>query len=227
MIDPKTVTNYNRTPAELQEWLLYCICVAGKRSNVETRKLDGFLQDKSYTLNMLAPRSPFSIIRRLHGGAIEDAEGRSELLQATCLFRANHNWLMQYLKKHKLAPYQQRYNSFSDVVRLLPDDLSEVTVDELQAVRGIGPKTSRFFLTHSREDFDEPVLDTHILRFLRDMGHNVPSVTPQSPKKYAQVAGIFKSYARSVNKTVAELDLEVWNSFSKSVTDHIAEYSST
>ena len=212
MIDPKTVTNYNRTPAELQEWLLYCICVAGKRSNVETRKLDGFLQDKSYTLNMLTSRSPFNIIRRLHGGAIEDA---------------GCNWLMQYLKKHKLAPYQQRYNSFSDVVRLLPDDLSEVTVDELQAVRGIGPKTSRFFLTHSREDFNEPILDTHILRFLRDMGHNVPSVTPQSPKKYAQVAEIFKSYARSVNKTVAELDLEVWKSFSKSVTDHIAEYSST
>tara|TARA_Y100000296_G_scaffold54691_1_gene62773 strand:- start:33 stop:671 length:639 start_codon:yes stop_codon:yes gene_type:complete len=212
MIDPKTVTNYNRTPAELQEWLLYCICVAGKRSNVETRKLDGFLQDKSYTLNMLTSRSPFNIIRRLHGGAIEDA---------------GCNWLMQYLKKHRISPYQSRYNSFTDVVRLLPDDLSKVTVDELQAVRGIGTKTSRFFLTHSREDFDEPVLDTHILRFLRDMGHNVPSVTPQSPKKYAQVAGIFKSYARSVNKTVAELDLEVWNSFSKSVTDHIAEYSST
>ena len=207
MIDPKTVTNYNRNEAELQEWLLYCICVAGKRSNVETRKLNGFLQDKSHTLNMLAPRSPFSIIRRLHGH--------------------NHSWLMQYLKKHRISPYQSRFNSFTDAVRLLPDDLSKVTVDELQAVRGIGTKTSRFFLTHSREDFDEPVLDTHILRFLRDMGHNVPSVTPQSPKKYAQVAEIFKSYARSVNKTVAELDLEVWKSFSKSVTDHIAEYSST
>ena len=213
MIDPKTVTNYNRTPAELQEWLLYCICVAGKRSNVETRKLNSWLDDLNF---------------RLEG--IRTADQIDQILDTPFNFireQLKSNELASQLKKHRISPYQSRYNSFTDVVRLLPDDLSKVTVDELQAVRGIGTKTSRFFLTHSREDFDEPVLDTHILRFLRDMGHNVPSVTPQSPKKYAQVAEIFKSYARSVNKTVAELDLEVWKSFSKSVTDHIAEYSST
>ena len=198
MIDPKTVTNYNRTPAELQEWLLYCICVAGKKSEIETRKLDGFLRDEEYGLF----ERPFDLIYLL-------------------LHYDDHLWngytlgrLMQQLQKHRIAPYQQRYNSFSDVVRLLPDNLSHVTRNELEAVRGIGPKTSRFFLTHSREDFNEPILDTHILRWLKEKGNDVPSVTPQNPAKYARIAEVFKLYAWSMNKTVADLDLEVWNKYS-------------
>ena len=126
---------------------------------------------------------------------------------------------MQALKKHKIAPYQQRYNSFVDVVRLLDKDLNAVTLDELQEVRGISTKTSRFFLTHSREDFDEPVLDTHILRFLKDEGHDVPDSTPQNPKTYAEIAKIFNEIAVARNKSVTDLDLEIWTDYSYGLTN--------
>jgi thermostable 8-oxoguanine DNA glycosylase len=122
------------------------------------------------------------------------------------------------LKKYKIAPYGQRYNSFVDVVTLLPDNLSEVTIDDLQKVRGISTKTSRFFLTHSREDFNEPVLDTHILRFLKDEGHDVPDSTPQNPKVYARIAKIFSAIAQTENKSVTDLDLEVWTRYSYGLT---------
>ena len=127
--------------------------------------------------------------------------------------------LKQHLCKYKIAPYGQRYNSFVDAVTLLPDNLSEVTIDDLQKVRGISTKTSRFFLTHSREDFNEPVLDTHILRFLKDEGHEVPYSTPQNPKVYARIAKIFSAIAEAENKSVTDLDLEVWTQYSYGLTN--------
>ena len=198
MIDPKKVTDYNRNQWQLQEFLIYCICVAGKRSEIESPKVRKFCMDARFGFNLL----PFELIRKLLGVASVEADG-----------------LKQHLKKYKISPYTQRYNSFKDVVTLLPDDLSEVTIDDLQKVRGISTKTSRFFLTHSREDFDEPVLDTHILRFLKDEGHDVPDSTPQNPNVYAKIAKIFSSIAQAQKKSVTDLDLEVWTKYSYGLTN--------
>ena len=142
--------------------------------------------------------SPFEMIRKLLKISSVEEDG-----------------LKQQLKKYGIAPYGQRYNSFVDAVTLLPDDLSEVTIDDLQEVRGISTKTSRFFLTHSREDFDEPVLDRHINKFLRDEGHeDVPVDTPQNPKVYARVAKLFTDIAKERGQSVTDLDLQVWKQYS-------------
>jgi thermostable 8-oxoguanine DNA glycosylase len=193
MIDPKKVTDYNRNEWQLQEFLIYCVCVAGKKSKIESPKVRKFCTDPRFGFNLL----PFDIIRKL-------------LKVSSC----EEDGLMQNLKKHKIAPYQQRYNSFKDIVTLLDGNLSEVTIDDLQKVRGISTKTSRFFLTHSREDFDEPVLDTHILRYLTDVGYDVPKSTPQNPSVYAKVSEIFKRLANFEGKSVTDFDLEVWTKYS-------------
>lgn len=194
MIDPKKVTDYNRNEWQLQEWLLYCICVAGKKSEIESPKVRKFCLDPRFGFNL----KPFDLIRKLLSVSNVEEDG-----------------LKQHLKKYKISPYAQRYNSFKDAVTLLPDNLSEVTIDDLQTVRGISTKTSRFFLTHSREDFDEPVIDTHILRFLRDEGHeDVPESTPQNPKVYAKVAKYFSDIAKAREQSVTELDLQVWTQYS-------------
>ena len=188
MINPKEVTKYNRNKSQLQEWLLYCVMVAGKKSEIETRKLDTFLKGAK-KLDM----TPFEYIRYLNDDCGE---------------------LMDELKECRIAPYTMRYNSFVDAVTLLPDDLSKVNIDDLQEVRGISTKTSRFFLTHSREDFDEPVLDTHILRYLKDVGYDVPSSTPQNPKVYAKISEWFKRLANFEGKSVTDFDLEIWKQYS-------------
>ena len=193
MIDPKKVTDYNRNTTQLQEFLLYCVCVAGKKSKIESPKVRKFILDPRFGFGL----KPFELIKKLLGVSSVSEDG-----------------LMQHLKKYKIAPYQQRYNSFKDIVTLLPENLNEVTLEQLQEVRGISTKTSRFFLTHSREDFDEPVLDTHLLNFLKDIGHKVPSVTPQNPKVYAKVARLFKQHANFEGKSVTDLDLEVWTEYS-------------
>lgn len=194
MIDPKKVTDYNRNQWQLQEFLLYCICVAGKKSKIESPKVRKFCMDARMGFGLL----PFELIRKLLKISSVEEDG-----------------LKQHLKKYKISPYTQRYNSFKDAVTLLPDDLSEVTLSDLMQVRGISTKTSRFFLTHSREDFDEPVLDTHILRYLKDVGYDdIPSSTPQNSEVYARVAELFRRLANFEGMSVADFDLHIWTKYS-------------
>ena len=153
MINPAKVKNYNRTESELEEFLLFGINVAGKKSAVEAPKLEAFLR-----------------------GA----------------------------RKLDVSPF--------DWIRLLQEDGG---LKSFMKVRGIGMKTARFFLSNTRKDFDEPMLDTHIMSWLRDQGYvNAPKSTPSSKKVYDYWADIFKDYARQLGKSVRELDIEIWKEYS-------------
>ena len=189
MINPAEVTNYNRTQYQLQEFILFGINVAGKKSSIEAPKLEVFIERAK---NITKETLPFNCIRKL----IE--LGR----------------LQEIMHWAKLSPYKQRYNSYVAVSKI--QDLQTVTLNKLLEVAGIGLKTARFFLSHSREDFDEPMLDTHILRFLRDQGHkDAPKSTPSNVDIYNYYANAFKMHARTLGKSVTDLDLEIWKKYSK------------
>ena len=191
MINPAEVTNYNRTQSELQEFLLFCINVAGKKSSIESPKLEVFIQRAK---DITKESTPFNCIKKLI------KLGR----------------LQEIMHWAKLSPYKQRYNSYVDAVKL--GDLQTVTLNRLLQVPGIGLKTARFFLSHSREDFDEPMLDTHILQFLRDNGYKgAPKSTPSNVGVYNYYANIFKMFARVSGKSVTDLDLEIWKRYSKTI----------
>ena len=188
MINPAKVTNYNRTQSELQEFLLFCINVAGNKSAVESPKLEVFLER---VRNITGEDAPFDGMKKL---------GTPRLVEIM-------HWAA-------ISPYKQRHNSYCDVLQL--GDLRAVSITRLLQVRGIGLKTARFFLSHSREDFDEPMLDTHILRFLRDQGYrDAPKSTPQNVGIYNYYANVFKMFARTLGKSVTDLDLEIWKQYSK------------
>ena len=55
MVDPSRVTDFARTQAQLEEFLLFCFVVAGKNADQQSVKLEAFLEG----------RSPFAWIRRL------------------------------------------------------------------------------------------------------------------------------------------------------------------
>ena len=124
MINPAKVTNYNRTQSELQEFLLFCINVAGKKSAVESPKLEVFLER---VRNITGEDAPFDGMKKL---------GTPRLVEIM-------HWAA-------ISPYKQRHNSYCDVLQL--GDLRAVSITRLLQVRGIGLKTARFFLSHSRED---------------------------------------------------------------------------
>jgi len=93
--------------------------------------------------------------------------------------------------------------------------LRRCTVHDLEAVYGVGPKTARFFLTHSRPDQNFAVLDTHILRWMRvNVDAYAPRATP-SGKRYAEVEQDFLAYCAERNVSPAELDLQIWSEGSR------------
>jgi len=174
MINPAEVTNYNRTQSELQEFILFCINVAGKKSSIEAPKLEVFIQRAK---DITKETTPFNCIKKL-------------------IKLGRLNEIMHWAK---LSPYAQRYNSYVAVSKI--KDLQTVSLNRLLQVPGIGLKTARFFLSHSREDFDEPMLDTHILQFLRDQGYtDAPKSTPSNENTYFYFANIFKHIARQLGK---------------------------
>ena len=188
MINPAEVTNYNRTQYELEEFILFCINVAGKKSVIEAPKLEVFIERAK---DITKETTPFNCIKKL-------------------IKLGRLNEIMHWAK---LSPYAQRYNSYVAVAKI--KDLQIVTLNRLLQVPGIGLKTARFFLSHSREDFDEPMLDTHILRFLRDQGYSdAPKSTPSNENTYHYFANIFKNIARQLGKSVTDLDLEIWKQYS-------------
>jgi thermostable 8-oxoguanine DNA glycosylase len=187
MIEPTNITNYNRTQEELEEFLMFAILVAGKTAKTQAEKLNQFLSNSKFI-----GVTPFKWMRYSF-----DVSGH----------------LTEQLKRHKLGQYNRIEKAFRGILQF-EGRLDTVTLEELESVDGIGPKTARFFLLHSRPNQKVAALDTHILKFLSEKGYNVPKSTP-SKKKYRKIELDFLAECEKAGKNVADMDLEIWKSYSK------------
>lgn len=150
--------------------------------------------------------------------AYKVAEGVNEMFRGQHPFPhirylAEMDELADTLHRHKLTPHNQRAKYLLAAAKSKLD-LRTCSVYDLVKLPGIQWKTANFFLTHSREGYEFPVIDTHILKFLKSYGFEVPVAPPKSEKKYRELAGLFLLLTPS-DKTVAEFDFEVWKRYSK------------
>lgn len=192
MIDPKNFTDYNRTRGELEEVLLFSIAVAGKTAESTARYLEDFL-----SLNRKEFETPFETLGRLKRlGRLSEAIKNSSLGKHTILSK-----------------------SFSELVdRRL--NLRTCKLSDLLEIHGIGPKTARMFLLHTRKNQNYAVLDVHILAYLRDQGVDAPKQTPTSKKRYETLEAKFLTLAKESGHTVADFDLQIWNQRSRKLTNN-------
>jgi thermostable 8-oxoguanine DNA glycosylase len=183
MIESSEVTNFNRSEIELQEYLLFCTCAAGKTSVIQAKKLEEFLYPST-----LIGKTPFEYIDHL------ESKGK----------------LMPTLQYVKLGQYSRLYDLFKCVTAV---DVETVSIEELEKIPGIGPKTSRFFVLHSRPNQQVAVLDTHILSWLRENtnGVTIPRSTPQSTSRYKTIEKLFIAEANKRNINIETFDLQIWN----------------
>lgn len=196
MIDPKNVHLYDANLKTKEEFLLFSICVAGKKANVIARKIEAFVIDifmngGSTTIfgTMVKPHSWFDVLK---GMSLEDIE-------YFC-----RKWK---LGKYKIIPKCLYELSRSDI------DIENCTVEELEKFPGIGPKTSRYFVMYTQRNKEYAALDTHILRWLRDKGYKTPKSTP-SNKRYLELEQCFLTECKKLNRNPADLDLEIWKEYS-------------
>ena len=210
MIDPTEITNFKRTNSELEELLLFCLAVAGKTAKQIASSLEKFLDtNSSYYLDHTWQLKEF-------GGqelvVIRPPQEMSPFAKVRWL--EHHKRLVEAIRESKLGQHTKLLHAFREVANR-KFDLRRVTPQELETVKGIGPKTSRFFILHSRKTNDIACLDTHVLKYLKGLGHDVPKNRPTG-KAYERLEKAFILHAKKLKVPTYELDLQIWNKLSRS-----------
>ena len=188
-INPKKITDFNRTKADLELFAVFAVCVAGKNAQQTADKVNDHFRDVATPTKQL---TPFEAIKNL----------------------VNIKVFVAYLKMAKMGQYRRIYRALRDLVES-GIDLKTCTVEELEAIHGIGPKTSRFIIMHSRPNQRLATLDTHILRWMRDQGIDTPKATPQSRKLYKELEQKFLTLCDKCAILPSQLDLKIWKQYSK------------
>lgn len=190
MIDPTDVIKFDRTQAELEEFWLFCTVVAGKTAATQARLLERFLNLLREVEFVRPERTPFRLIAHAH----------------------NHDVLLPILIESRLGQYNRLNKCFAESMYL---DLANDPVEEFEAIYGVGPKTARMFLMHSRPGQRFAAIDTHVLKHLRANGIEAPLVTPGNAKEYRRLELEFLKLADAAGQDPSTYDLEVWKSYQR------------
>ena len=185
-------------PIEEREWfVLFAICVAGKSA----KQTQGKIRD--LMTGYVAPRG-YVYIPNMEFGAFH-------LIKKMIL----HNDLTRELKRVKIGQYTRIEKAFREVIKL--DVTKDLTVEKLEAIPGIGPKTARFIVLYTDPNAQCVPLDTHILKYLAKHypGAKVPKGTPPAGRKYRELELLFQESAKAQGKSVRQLDTEVWQSYAR------------
>lgn len=197
--NPNQTILFDRTQAELECFLLFCVVVAGKKASVQVELLRSFLDGN---------QCPFEYIRQL------DFRGA----------------LQQKLKESRLGQYRKTTVCFKELA-CSNLDLFTCTIDDLENIYGIGPKTARFFVSCTRENSRYAVIDTHLLKYMSEyLGWKVPTSTPSSKSVYKRIENDWIVYVDNLNVNHAEFDLAIWkiyanrdtSDYKKLIGDHAA-----
>lgn len=189
-IDYKNIKNYQRNTTELLEFLLWCTVTPGKSSKTITPRF-----------NNLIAECPANIVIRTHGNRVRSLLQKHGIGQYNRLRRAWHDI---------------GFGSFNNVNCRSGQFLKNATREQLTQIHGVGLKTASFFIQNTRPWADIAVLDTHILKWLRDEFYPfpVPRSTPQDPDLYNQLEAMFVGAAAVLNIEPAELDMQLWSHYS-------------
>ncbi len=185
MIDFMNLPNYTFSDRELEEFLIFSVCVANK------------------TAKTIAPRVDW-LCRQYEGSPLQGLDQFSQPRIRTLL------------KRSGIGCYALKSKALKSAARLICQgrlDLRNCSVEDLESLPGIGLKTSRFFVLHTRRRVKHAILDTHLLKFLRAQGHDAPLVTPKSAKRYNELEGFILTYAAQAKQTPAEFDITIWKRY--------------
>ena len=214
-IDPLRITDFERNDFSLQSFFLFAVAVAGKPSGITAEKINSMVESfmESWVENPAYQE-----------GDLEVPDGPlRHLIDLTteCIWWNDVSPAGRNLRHAKLGKYQQwdkLLNWFGAEVRDVNHFLRTATLKQLLEVPGVGDKTARFFLLHSRKDEKVVPLDTHILKFVGETFPTCPKVTPRG-RAYGFWEGRAKHlFKREMDKNgynnFAEVDLAIWKSFS-------------
>lgn len=192
------------TEKELQEFLIFSVCVAGHNAESTARAVQRLLDKLRSAMALLGFAGigtlwdePFIMIRRY------------------VRHRTFGNF-KQLLKESGIGCYTlraQALNAISERIEYRLLNLRTCTPEDLERFKGIGPKTARFFLLYTQPTrTDLAILDVHVLRWMRTQGHDAPAQTPADRKRYHKLEKIFLQLAQDQGLLPCALDAAIWDS---------------
>ena len=185
-VNPTDITHFDRDTNQLESFWLFCMFVAGKNSDYASRCLT----------------------RLIHAAKLGEDVGYDGVFN---YFKdLGRDGVHNALVASKVGQYGRLTKG---VMESLDLDLRTCTLDDLLNIHGVGNKTARFFLLHTREGCEYAVLDTHILAWLRDNGvKDAPRNTPINRNKYKELEKQFRylSRLRYPFLSDAKIDLLIW-----------------
>lgn len=166
---------------QLQLWLIFSVVVAGKSAKFAEAVILRFV-------GCLTGRElPFEYFGRLG-----DAE------------------LDSLVRGIRTGNYSKTTNAFR-CMATKKLDLLKCSIEDLEGIPGVGPKTSRFFIIKTRPWVRCAVLDVHILRWMRANGYpDAPRNTPQNKRLYAYFEKAFLDECDKRQKSPFDFDFEIW-----------------
>tara|TARA_B100001964_G_scaffold148789_1_gene163933 strand:- start:1 stop:690 length:690 start_codon:yes stop_codon:yes gene_type:complete len=191
-VNPTDITDFNRDTDQLEAFWLFCMFVAGKNSDYASRCLTKLIHSAKW--------------RSCNKPEFSDNDGVFNYFKSIGEVGV-HNALVA----NKVGQYTRLTKG---VMQSLDLDLRTCTLEDLLNIHGVGNKTARFFLLHTREGCEYAVLDTHILRWMGKYGDlPVPSSTPTNSKVYRELEKRFRYLSRLAYPflTDSQIDLLIWS----------------
>ena len=166
MIDATKITNYNLSYDELQEYILFWILAAGKKGTRAAAIINDWVFNVKKTEYIFDTLKTYSM----------------DKLVNLCI-------------RYGTGCHTHKARSIYEIVHS-NINLATCSPDELETIYGIGMKTARCFIIHSRENAPYAGLDTHLLKFLSklELDIPVPKSTP-TRKIYLQLEQIVLTLA--------------------------------
>jgi hypothetical protein len=199
MIDPCNVTKYDRENHELEEFLMFSMLAAGKNADDAALKTD--------RMNRLLLEE---LVLKQWGHYI-DGKLSGPLDACRSLDHSNVIRLMKQARTGKYKVLSRGFIQAGYIALDVPDH--NTLIKKLLGVSGISLKTARFYLVHTNRKARYAVIDTHILKYLRLYGVEVPDkVSKVTPKKYLELEKRWLAITDKAfpNQTIAERDIHIW-----------------
>jgi hypothetical protein len=219
MIDPSDITKFDRTDEELELFWLFSTIVAGKTAATHTRLLEKFLNEGYDYLveihtpsQMIVSQTPFQIIANLKAFCLDCSEYAEECMCTNINYDPICDPLRDLMATARIGQYTRLTRCWRESLSL---DLRNDPLEAFEAIHGVGPKTARMFIMHSRPNQRVAALDTHLLKYLEANGHIVPKATPSSIKQYHELENAFLTLADAAGESPADHDLRIWKSYAK------------
>lgn len=136
---------------------------------------------------------------------VEDVDPNDDGVFSACMMLDQEGLLEEKVYQHKLGNYTRLLH----FLRSPKPDLEDCSLEELEALHGIGLKTARFFVSFTRPGQRFAILDRHILKWLREQGVRTPKNTPTKEEEYSRLEQEYLKRIGDANP--ASADFDIWS----------------